>query len=76
MKIITKSTVGLNTLDCGAVFEYEESYYMLVDSSHLDRIDSRSREYDLLAVDLTDGEVCWFDEETRVRSCPDAQLCV
>lgn len=75
MKII-ESTVGLNTLDCGAVFEYEESYYMLVNSSHLDRIDSRSREYDLLVVDLTDGELCWLDDDTRVRPYLDSQLCV
>lgn len=75
MKIIEKSTVCLNTLDCGAVFEYEESYYMLVDSSHLS-IDLRNRrEYDLLVVGLTDGEMCWLDDETHVRSCPNAQLC-
>lgn len=76
MKIVEKSTVCLNALDCGAVFEYEELYYMLVDSSHLNCIDSRSREYALPVVDLTDGEMCWLDDETRVRLCPDAQLCV
>lgn len=65
--------VTLSELESGTVFWYDQSYYMLL--SDRSRYLDIKREGDLFAVDLENGEVHWIHEETRVRPCPDAQLC-
>jgi hypothetical protein len=71
MKINVKDVVELNELESGTVFEYLQSYYMLLaDTYHyLD-----ATEHGLFAVDLASGKITCIDEEAPVRSYLNAEL--